>query len=140
MDSLKLENQLCFPLYAASREIVKLYAPFLEEIGLTYTQYVVMLVLWERKEVTAKELGTLLFLDSGTITPVVKKLEKLELVTRHRGVDDERTLVISLTSCGEALRENALNIPERMAKCVNLDAEEGRILYALLYKILAGKP
>lgn len=140
MDSLKLENQLCFPLYAASREIVKLYAPFLEEIGLTYTQYVVMLVLWERKEVTAKELGTLLFLDSGTITPVVKKLEKLELVTRHRGVDDERTLVISLTSCGEALRENALSIPERMAKCVNLDAEEGRILYTLLYKILAGKP
>ncbi len=136
MDVLKLENQLCFPLYAASREIVKKYTPYLNEIGLTYTQYIVMLVLWEHKQIGAKQLGELLYLDSGTVTPVVKKLEQMRLVERRHGTQDERTVDVVLTDQGAALKEKAVTIPERMRHCLNLDQEAAGTLYKLLYKIL----
>lgn len=138
MEALKLENQLCFPLYAASREVVKRYTPLLDEIGLTYTQYIVMLVLWEEKKIGAKRLGELLYLDSGTITPVVKKLEQLGLVTRSRGIEDERTLNVMLTEKGEALKEQAVKIPQQLSQCLNLNHEEAAALYQLLYKLLDG--
>ena len=138
MDQLNLSNQLCFPLYAASREIIKRYTPLLEKIGLTYTQYIVMLVLWEKKQIGAKQLGELLFLDSGTITPVVKKLEQMELISRSRGTIDERTMDIILTSKGEVLKKKALNIPAKLKQCISLDWEESATLYRLLYKILEG--
>lgn len=138
MDSLKLENQLCFPLYASSREIVKQYTPYLDKIGLTYTQYIVMLVMWEQKQIGAKQLGELLFLDSGTITPVVKKLEHMGLVTRRRGTIDERTMDVMLTAAGEELKEKAATVPMQIAQCINLNSDEAAILYKLLYKILNG--
>lgn len=136
MDSLKLENQLCFPLYAASREVVKQYAPYLSNIGLTYTQYIVMLVLWERELIGAKQLCELLYLDSGTITPVVKKLEQMGHVTRRRSKEDERAIYISLTDAGTALKKRAAEIPAKMAQCLALSDEEARTLYKLLYKVL----
>ena len=135
-DALKLENQLCFPLYACSREIIRRYKPFLDEIDLTYTQYITMMVLWERRSVTAKELGSCLFLDSGTLTPLLKKLEAKGLVTRHRSEEDERSLIVAITQEGMDLRERALGIPEQMGRCVQLEAEEAQTLYRLLYKLL----
>lgn len=136
MDPLKLENQLCFPLYAASREVVKRYTPLLAEINLTYTQYITMMVMWERKQVGVKELGQALYLDSGTLTPLLKKLEKQGLVTRSRSAADERNLVVAITGAGEALREQASKIPVKMRQCMDLHAEEAAALYRLLYKIL----
>ncbi len=136
MDPLKLENQLCFPLYAAARGVVKLYTPVLSEIGLTYTQYITMMVMWERKSVSVKQLGQRLYLDSGTLTPLLKKLEKLGLVTRQRSKEDERHLIVELTPQGEALRERALNVPIQMQGCMNLSPEEAGTLYQLLYKFL----
>lgn len=135
-DALKLENQLCFPLYACSREIVKRYKPFLDAIDLTYTQYIAMMVLWEKKSVNVKELGQYLYLDSGTLTPLLKKLEGKHLVTRTRSGQDERQLVVTITDEGEALKDKAVEIPLQIASCTNLTAEEGMQLYAILYKIL----
>lgn len=138
-DSLKLENQICFPLYACSREIVKRYKPFLDQIDLTYTQYITMMVMWERKRVNVKELGECLFLDSGTLTPLLKKLESKGLVTRERSEKDERNLVVTITDDGEKLKEKAVEVPFKMAGCTNLTAEEGAQLYQILYKILGEK-
>lgn len=135
-DVLKLENQLCFPLYACSREVIKLYKPFLDEIDLTYTQYIVMMVLWEEESVTVKELGKRLFLDSGTLTPLLKKMEIKGLLSRTRSAKDERNLIISITKKGEKLKEKAVTIPSRMSRCVNLDSQETLTLYQLLYKLL----
>lgn len=135
-DVLKLENQLCFPLYACAREIVKRYKPFLDAIDLTYTQYIAMMVLWERKIVNVKELGQFLYLDSGTLTPLLKKLERKGLVTRTRSGQDERQLMVSITESGEALKDQAVEIPLQIAGCTNLTAEEGMQLYHILYKIL----
>ena len=135
-DVLKLENQLCFPLYACSREIVKRYKPFLDQIDLTYTQYIAMMVLWERKCVNVKELGECLYLDSGTLTPLLKKLEAKGLVTRMRSEKDERNLVVSITEEGEKLKEKAAEIPIQIAGCTNLTEEEGMMLYHILYKLL----
>ena len=135
-DVLKLENQLCFPLYACAREIVKRYKPFLDAIDLTYTQYIAMMVLWERKIVNVKELGQFLYLDSGTLTPLLKKLERKGLVTRTRSAQDERQLMVSITESGEALKDQAVEIPLQIAGCTNLTAEEGMQLYHILYKIL----
>lgn len=135
-DVLKLENQLCFPLYACSREVIKLYKPFLDEIDLTYTQYIVMMVLWEGESVTVKELGKRLFLDSGTLTPLLKKMETKGLLSRTRSAKDERNLIVSITKKGEALKEKAVSIPPRMAGCVNLEPQETLTLYQLLYKLL----
>ena len=136
-DALKLENQLCFPLYACSREVIKRYTPCLEKIGLTYTQYVTRLVLWEEKQLTVKELGQRLYLDSGTLTPLLKKLEAKGLVVRARSSRDERNLIVSLTQQGENLREEALPIPELMARHVDLTEDERKTLYQLLYKLMA---
>jgi len=135
-DMLKLENQLCFPLYAASKEIVKRYKPYLDEIGLTYTQYIAMMVMWEKKTVNVKTLGQALFLDTGTLTPLLKKLEAQGLVTRRRSLEDERNLIVSITPQGEALRERAVTIPARMGQCIGITREEADTLYRLLYKIL----
>lgn len=135
-DSLKLDNQLCFPLYAAAREIVKQYHPFLAELGLTYTQYITLMVLWEEKHISVKGLGARLHLDSGTLTPLLKGLEKKGYVTRTRSKEDERVLVIEITKAGEALKEPASHIPQQMAECVPLTEEEALQLYILLYKIL----
>ena len=135
-DVLKLEKQVCFPLYACARETIKLYKPFLDELNLTYTQYITLLVLWEQEQVTVKELGSRLYLDSGTLTPLLKKLEEKGLVTRRRSTADERNLIVRITDQGLALREKALHIPAEMAKCLVLTKEETVTLYRLLYKML----
>lgn len=135
-DALKIENQICFPLYACSREIIKQYKPFLDKIDLTYTQYITMMVLWEKKQLSAKELGNVLFLDSGTLTPLLKKLESKGLLTRERSKEDERNLTVTITEVGERLKEKALDVPEQMAKCSNLEPEEAAMLYKILYKML----
>ena len=135
-DALRLENQLCFPLYACSREVIKRYKPCLDELDLTYTQYIAMMVLWERRSVTVKELGGCLYLDSGTLTPLLKKLEAKGLISRRRDQDDERSLIVSLTPEGDALRDRAVEVPEKMARCVRLSPEEALQLYKLLYKLL----
>ena len=133
---LKLENQLCFPLYACSRELIKHYKPFLDELDLTYTQYIAMMVLWEHRSVTVKEMGQYLFLDSGTLTPLLKKMEAKGLNTRKRDQEDERSLIISLTDEGEALKERAVEVPVKLAQCVRLTPEETGELYRLLHKLL----
>ena len=136
-DILKIENQLCFPMYACAREVIKQYKPHLDELDLTYTQYITMMVLWERRSVTVKELGKSLYLDSGTLTPLLKKMEAKGLLSRTRSTADERNLIVALTEEGEKLRERALEVPAKMAQCVPLDSQEVAELYRLLYKILA---
>lgn len=135
-EALKLERQLCFPLYVCAKETIRLYKPFLDELNLTYTQYITMLVLWEHRSVSVKELGEHLFLDSGTLTPLLKKLEARGLIDRCRCKQDERSLIVTLTEEGEQLRERALDVPRQMAGCVNLSPEESVTLYKLLYKLL----
>ncbi|MBO5354153.1 MAG: MarR family transcriptional regulator [Lachnospiraceae bacterium] len=135
-DVLKLENQLCFPLYACAKEIVRKYKPFLDEIDLTYTQYIAMMVLWEHKEINVKDLGAYLYLDSGTLTPVLKKLEQKGYVVRKRDAQDERMLQVTITAEGEQLKEKAVGIPPRIGGCVNLEPEEAVKLYEILQKIL----
>ncbi|WP_352400194.1 MarR family transcriptional regulator [Anaerotignum sp.] len=135
-DNLKLKNQLCFPLYACSREIIKMYKPHLDHIGLTYTQYIAMMVLWEDESCTVKELGQKLFLDSGTLTPLLKRLEQEGLITRERSSEDERSLIVTLTKKGTQLKDDAICIPTKMAEDMNLSSEEAHILYTLLYKLL----
>ena len=136
-DVLKLDNQLCFPLYAVSKEIVRRYTPFLNEIDLTYTQYIAMMVMWEHREMSVKELGKKLLLDSGTLTPLLKTLEKKELVTRVRSREDERFLVVSITDKGMKLREKAVDIPARIGGCVQLSKEDAVQSYATLRKLLS---
>ena len=135
-DPLKLENQLCFPLYACAREVVKKYKPFLDDIDLTYTQYVTMMVLWEKPVVTSKEIGDKLHLDSGTLTPVIKKLAEKGLVTRSRSPADERNLVVALTDAGRDLRQRALSIPGQVGQCICLAPEDAQALYRILYQLL----
>ena len=138
IESLRLENQLCFPLYAVSKEIIRRYKPYLDEVDLTYTQYIVMMVMWEFRSMNVKELGEKLYLDSGTLTPVLKKLEKKGFITRNRSTEDERNLVIAITRKGDALRKKAAEIPQEMGSCVKLSPEESMQLYTLLYKVLGG--
>ena len=135
-EALKIENQLCFPLYACSRDVIKKYKPYLDKIDLTYTQYITMLVMWDRKEVNVKELGRRLYLDSGTLTPLLKKLESKGLLTRKRSTEDERNLVISITEKGERLKEEAAEIPEKLTQTLPLNQEEAVTLYHILYKLL----
>ena len=135
-DSLLLKNQLCFPLYACARETIKLYKPYLDELDLTYTQYIAMMVLWEKNSLSVKELGEALYLDSGTLTPLLKKMETKGLLTRRRSTEDERSLLVSLTEEGLALRERALSVPAQMAQCIKLEPGEAADLYRLLYKML----
>ncbi|MBQ2057720.1 MAG: MarR family transcriptional regulator [Oscillospiraceae bacterium] len=133
---LKLENQICFPLYAASRDVIKRYKPYLDDMGLTFTQYITMIVLWEEKTVTVKELGKRLYLDSGTLTPLLKKMEAKGLLTRKRSFEDERNLIVTVTEEGERLKEMADGIPEKILACSEISLEEAVTLRALLLKIL----
>lgn len=135
-EALKLENQLCFPLYAASKEVVRKYHPLLEPLKLTYTQYIVMMVLWERGEVCVKELGNELYLDSGTLTPLLKNMEAKGYVKRTRSKEDERVLLVSPTKEGLRLREQAAEIPAKLAACIDLSPEENKTLSSILCKIL----
>ncbi len=136
-DGLKLENQICFPLYACSRAVIKKYHPYLSAIDLTYTQYIAMLVFWDEKKISVKELGSKLFLDSGTLTPVLKSLEAKGLVKRYRSSEDERVLLVEITEAGELLKEKAADIPAKIGSCVRLEPEEAMELYRILYKLLS---
>ena len=133
---LKIENQLCFPLYVCSKEIIRKYKPYLNKLGLTYTQYITMMILWEVKEINVKSLGDRLFLDSGTLTPLLKKLEQKKYISRVKSTIDERKLIISITKKGEELKSIAKNIPTSIDKCLNLTEKESIELYKLLYKVL----
>lgn len=135
-ESLKLSNQVCFPLYACSKELVSQYNPYLKKLGLTYTQYIVMMVMWESESVSSRELADKLHLDYGTLTPVLKKLENTGYLTRRRDPEDERLLILSITEKGLELRDEALKIPPCIAACVGLSEEEFKLLYILTYKAL----
>ena len=135
-DKLLLKNQLCFPLYLCSKEIIRRYTPLLNKLDLTYTQYIVMMYLWENKETNIKELGKTLILDSNTLTPLLKKLESKKYITRNKDKNDSRNTIIKLTKEGESLKNLCLTIPEMVGKCVNLTEEEAKTLYTILYKIL----
>lgn len=135
-EALKLNNQLCFPLYAAAKKIVGDYKPYLDTIGLTYTQYITMMVLWEQKNIGVKELGRYLHLDSGTLTPLLKRLESKGFVRRERSAKDERVVNIIITDQGDTLKEQASAIPARIGSCLPLSSEEAKTLYILLYKLL----
>ena len=135
-NSLKLKNQLCYPIYLCSKEIIRRYTPFLKEINLTYTQYIVMMYFWEVKTSNVKEISKTLVIDSATLTPLLKKLEKKEYITRTKSTKDERNLEIKITEKGLKLRDKAINIPEKMAQCIDLSKEEAEYLYEIIYKIL----
>ncbi len=135
-EQLKLENQLCFPLYACAKEIVRGYTPLLEPLGMTYTQYIAMMVLWEHKSISIKDMGKLLYLDSGTLTPMLKKMERNGWLCRKRSQDDERIVIISITDKGEAMQEKATEVPIKMAQCLKLNNEEAMHLYVLLHKMM----
>ena len=136
-EAMKIENQLCFPLYAAARTVTGLYTPYLKELKLTYTQYIVMMVMWAEKRVSVKHLGEKLYLDSGTLTPVLKSLESKGLVTRNRSSEDERVLIAEITASGEELKDRAAEIPPKIACCVSLTSDEAAEMYRILYKILS---
>jgi len=123
-ESIKLDNQVCFSLYAASREIIKLYKPFLDKFNLTYTQYIAMLVLWEDEKSTVKDIGKRLHLDSGTLTPLLKKIESMGLITRHRDVNDDRVVIVELTENGRILKDDITEVPHEMACKINMSKEE----------------
>lgn len=135
-DGLKLENQLCFPLYVCAKEVVKAYKPYLDELDLTYTQYITMMAMWEHKELLVKELGGYLYLDSGTLTPLLKRLEEKGYVSRKRSEKDERDMVVTITEAGEALKEKAVSVPEKLAACVSIDPQKAGELYKILYEII----
>lgn len=137
-DCLKLENQICFPMYVASKEIVRRYIPLLNELDLTYTQYITLLALWEKDHITVKELGEKLYLDSGTLTPLLNKLEKKGYIIKNKSDKDGRELVVIVTDEGLKLKQKALDIPPEIAKCVNLKKEEAIVFYQLLHKVLDG--
>lgn len=136
-DDLALRNQLCFPLYACAKEIVRAYQTLLDPVNLTYTQYIVMMVMWEHKEMNVKSLGEYLYLDSGTLTPLLRKMEAKGFLTRTRSKEDERTVIISLTKAGEELKEQVAHVPSEMADIIEITEEEYQVMYKLLYKMLA---
>jgi DNA-binding MarR family transcriptional regulator len=135
-EALKLENQLCFPLYAASRKIVSAYTPYLKPLGITYTQYITFMVLWEEDGLFVGDICTRLRLDNGTLTPLLKKMEKQGFVVRRRDETDERKVRVFLTDEGRAMKERVRDIPRKVGSCVDLNTEEARTLYRLLYKLL----
>lgn len=141
-ESLKLKNQLCFPLYVCSKEIVRGYTPYLKPVGLTYTQYITMMVLWEEKSITVGDLGRRLYLDSGTLTPLLRKLEAAGYLVRERSDEDERVVEIRITEEGMALREQVKDIPQHLGQTImcgaGLSEEEMGVLYNLLYKVIRG--
>ena len=135
-DSLKLGNQICFPLYAGAKEITRKYKPYLDKLDLTYTQYICMMVMWEHQSLNVKQLGEYLYLDSGTLTPLLKKLEEKGYIERKKKDSDERNLIITVTDKGMDLRDQALSVPQSMGSCISISSEEAELLYKVLYKIL----
>lgn len=134
-DMLLLDNQLCFPLYAAAKEVVRRYTPFLAPFDLTYTQYIAMMVLWEKKTVSVNELGKQLMLDSGTLTPLLRKLEDKKYLLREKSAKDGRRLIVSLTPEGASLKDKMVVVPQKMGTCVHLSPEETAELKRLLKKV-----
>ena len=135
-EAMKLANQLCFPLYAAARNVTGLYTPWLKPLGLTYTQYIVFLVLWEKDGVSVTEIGEKLMLDNGTLSPLLKQLEQAGYVERRRCREDDRIVEITLTDAGRSLQEKAKDIPGKVASCIDLPLEKAQMLYTLLYELL----
>ena len=135
-EAMKLSNQLCFPLYAAARNVINLYTPRLKPLGLTNTQYIVLLVLWEKDGVSVTEIGEKLMLDNGTLSPLLKKMEQAGYVERRRSREDDRVVEITLTEVGKALQEKAKDVPREMAGCIDLPQEKARQLYSLLDELL----
>ena len=135
-DALKLENQLCFPLYAASKEVIRRYNPLLKKLDLTYTQYLVMMVLWEEGTIGAKELGDKLFLDSGTLTPLIKKMQAKGYLEKTQSEDDLRRITLTITEKGRRLQDEAVSVPFAVADCVRLEEKDAADLYRILYEIL----
>ena len=135
-EAMKLSNQLCFPLYAAARSVISLYTPLLKPLGLTYTQYLVFLVLWEKDGIPVGEICSKLMLDNGTVSPMLKKMEQAGLVVRSRSSSDDRVVVISLTDQGRALQQQAKDIPAKVGGCIDLPQEKAQELYVLLYQLL----
>ncbi len=135
-EAMRLANQFCFPLYAAARNVTALYTPHLKPLGLTYTQYIVFLVLWEKDGLTVGEIGNALMLDNGTLSPLLKKMEQAGYIERRRCREDDRVVEITLTEKGRALQEKAKDIPQKIAGCIDLPAEKAQQLYALLYELL----
>ena len=133
---LKLDNQVCFPLYACARKVIGAYTPLLKPLGLTYTQYIVLLELWEKEKEEVGDLCHRLYLDCGTVTPMLKKMEESGWLTRCRCKVDERVVYVALTEKGRALREQAKDIPQQVASCVSLSQEDSYELYRLLHKLL----
>ncbi|MBR4361226.1 MAG: MarR family transcriptional regulator [Ruminococcus sp.] len=136
-EAMKLENQLCFPLYAAARTVTGMYTPYLKALDLTYTQYIVLLVLWEKDGITVGEICRKLMLDSGTLSPLLKKMQTLGYLEKQHSKDDERAVLIYLTEEGRALQEKAKNIPMQVGQCVKLAPEKAEQLYTLLYELLS---
>ena len=134
-DMLLLDNQLCFPLYAAAKEVVRRYTPFLAPFDLTYTQYIAMMVLWEKKSISVNELGKQLMLDSGTLTPLLRKLEDKKYLLREKSAKDGRQLIVSLTPEGASLKGKMVVVPQKMGTCVHLSSEEATELKRLLKKV-----
>ncbi|MDF2882078.1 MAG: transcriptional regulator [Clostridiaceae bacterium] len=135
-DKLKLDRQLCFPLYVVSKELIKNYKPLLDPLGITYTQYIAFMALWETDNLTVKELGQKLFLDSGTLTPLLKKMEQQGFIIRERSATDERIVYIKLTKKGLELRDKAAEIPDKMVSCLPVSMEEAMILQKMLNQYL----
>ena len=135
-ETMRLVNQLCFPLYAAARNVTGLYTPWLKPLGLTYTQYIVFLVLWEQDGIKVSEICEKLMLDNGTLSPLLKKMEQAGYICRQRSTEDERVVVITLTDAGRALKEKAEDVPKKVASCIDLPPEKAQMLYGLLYELL----
>ena len=138
-EAMKLSNQMCFPLYAASRSVISLYTPWLKPLGLTYTQYLVFLVLWERDGITVGEICNRLMLDNGTLSPLLKKMQQAGYIDRKRSEEDDRIVLITLTEEGRALQEKAKEIPGKVAECIDLSPEKAQMLYTLLYEMLENR-
>ncbi len=138
-EAMKLTNQMCFPLYAASRHVIGLYSPWLKPLGLTYTQYLVLLVLWETDGLTVGDICEKLMLDNGTLSPLLKKMQQAGYVKRNRSREDDRVVVITLTEEGKALQEKAKDIPAKVAGCIDLPVEKAQELYVLLYELLGNQ-
>ena len=138
-EAMRLSNQLCFPLYAVARSVVSLYTPWLKPLGLTYTQYIVFLVLWEKDGIPVGEICEKLMLDSGTLSPLLKKMQQSGYIERRRSAEDDRMVLITLTEAGKALQEQAKEIPARVASCIDLPPEKAQTLYALLYELLENR-
>ena len=136
-NELKLKNQICFPLYVSSKEVIRRYKPLLDEVNLTYTQFIVLLVLWEERSINVNDLGKRLFLDSGTLTPLLKKLEIKGYITRNRSKHDERNVIITISEEGLSLKDKCINIPSKVYSNIGLNSSELQTLYKLLYKIIS---